>query len=422
MRKKKLSPALVPELQLEPEWAELQLSPDAIIRTTQRFLPLAAALVVLAFVIGYAFSPRFGSEVKRYRLESDLTMAIPDMPVVEPLILKNVTKDVAKKVNDATPFTAHPIAPAAPFFATGSAASIARATDCLAATIFYEAGAEPVSGQMAVVQVVLNRMRHPAYPKSVCGVVFQGHERRTGCQFSYTCDGAMARRPSEAAWQRARGLARSMLNGLVYAPVGLATHYHTDWVLPRWSAQLDKVRVERTHLFFRYLGYWGTPKAFKGRYSANEPTYAKLGWISSAHKSAETPVEPALAPLTTTPLTPMDIARDMPDRVSETVATEDKSKDTFIIYVDPLLDSASLEALGDRACGSRNYCKVLAWADYALLPKGLPIDPSERASMAFSYFRNRSAGVQKALWNCALFPSPNRRSCLPGTHQLADAQ
>src|SRR3546814_109789 len=127
-----------------------------------------------------------------------------------------------------------PIYPAArPFIFSGSPVDLARATDCLAAAQLYEAGDDAV-GERAVAQVVLNRVRHPAFPKTVCGVVFQGQERATGCQFTFTCDGALARAPTQAAWERARDIARSALAGKVYRPVGYATHYHTDWVGPYW--------------------------------------------------------------------------------------------------------------------------------------------------------------------------------------------
>ncbi|MFT2129823.1 cell wall hydrolase, partial [Staphylococcus epidermidis] len=89
---------------------------------------------------------------------------------------------------------------------------------------------ETLQGQASVAQVILNRMRHPAYPKTVCGVVFQGSERTTGCQFSFTCDGAMGRPPSAEGWARARAVAASALNGFVAADVGMATHYHANYV------------------------------------------------------------------------------------------------------------------------------------------------------------------------------------------------
>jgi hypothetical protein len=414
------------DLILEDDWSELQLTSQLIFKTVERFFIFALGFVLLAFVFGLSIGPQLAAT--RFFQSSGLTVAIPPLPIVEPLMLKNVTKDAAKQINDQTPFTSKPVSAAAPFFLPGSVDSFERATDCLAATIFYEAGAEPISGQMAVVQVVLNRVRHPAYPKTVCGVVFQGQERRTGCQFSFTCDGSMARRPSDAAWQRARVLSAAMLKGLVYGPVGLATHYHTDWVLPAWSAQLDKVRVERTHLFFRYTGYWGTPAAFHGRYGGNEPSFAKLATLSSAHRIGlplETrDVTDVVAPeAADTVLTPLDaelnLARTMPERVSESMPGQDdtataKGKDIFIIYVDPLLEPDSLSALGARACGALKSCKVLAWTDTALMPRGLPLDRQERTSMAYSYVRSGS-GANKSRWNCSIFPRANKGDCLAGT-------
>jgi spore germination cell wall hydrolase CwlJ-like protein len=406
--------ALVPEQQplvamALDEDGELQLSRAWIVERAERFAPLAAGLMLFAFAGGYLAShglPGFGA---RY----SLSVAIPPLPVVEPLTLRDVSKAEARRINEAVAITVDPVRPAAPFFASGTPESVARATDCLAATIYYEAGAEPVAGQMAVAQVVLNRVRHPAYPKSVCGVVFQGSERRTGCQFSYTCDGAMNRHPGEAAWSHVRNLARAMLNGVTYTPVGLATHYHTDWVSPAWSAKLDKVRVERTHLFFRYNGYWGSPAAFHGRYTGDEARQARLAALSPGHRAAGEaenivgPIEEDLELLKATQgIVPDHVSEALPD---EAAAADTKGKNVFIIYVDPLLDAESLTALGARACGDRKRCKVLAWADTALMPKGLPLEPQERAAMAFSYIRE--PGSSRARWNCALFPREQKRDC-----------
>ena len=209
-----------------------------------------------------------------------------NVPVIEPVALRTVSLDRAKQINDATPFVKGKVPSALPFHFKGSTLDKQRAEACLTTAIFYEAGAETAHGQMAVAQVILNRMRHPAFPKSICGVVFQGSERRTGCQFSFTCDGAMARVPSPAGWGRATAVAHAMLSGTVYPPVGIATHYHTDWVIPAWSAKLDKVRAEGTHLFFRWAGYWGTPKAFRGVHAGTEPIIAKMALISPAHQGA----------------------------------------------------------------------------------------------------------------------------------------
>ena len=146
-----------------------------------------------------------------------------------------------------------------------------RALNCLTSAIYYEAGNEPGDGQRAVAQVVLNRVRHPAWPNSVCGVVYQGSERIDArCQFSFSCDGAMARIPNSASWIRARRVAEAALSGTVYAPVGLATHYHTLAVHPVWADSLTPVAVIGAHIFYRWRGMNGTPRAFVARYSGFE--------------------------------------------------------------------------------------------------------------------------------------------------------
>jgi len=163
---------------------------------------------------------------------------------------------------------------ARPFFAAGSALDRARAEQCLAMAVYYEAATEPDEGQRAVAQVVLNRVAHPAFPNTVCGVVFQGSERTTGCQFTFTCDGSLARRPAAFWWDRARRVARAALAGAVYAPVGLATHYHTLQVHPAWDDGVITVATIGAHRFFRLPGPAGQPVAFRAAYSGGEPEAA----------------------------------------------------------------------------------------------------------------------------------------------------
>jgi hypothetical protein len=146
-----------------------------------------------------------------------------------------------------------------------------RSLDCLTTAIYYEAASESEDGQRAVAQVVLNRVRHPTYPNSVCGVVYQGSERSTGCQFSFTCDGSLARTPSAEGWARARRIAAAALAGSVYVPVGLATHYHTYRVFPHWASSLTKSAVIGAHIFYRWNGRWGGPAAFRQAYAGIEP-------------------------------------------------------------------------------------------------------------------------------------------------------
>jgi spore germination cell wall hydrolase CwlJ-like protein len=146
-----------------------------------------------------------------------------------------------------------------------------RALNCLTNAIYYEAANEPDDGQRAVAQVVLNRVRHPLWPGSVCGVVYQGTERTDmRCQFTFSCDGSMARFPVADKWMRARRVAARALAGDVFAPVGMATYYHTLAVRPTWSSSLDPVAVVGAHIFYRMRGSNGTPQAFLMRYTGRE--------------------------------------------------------------------------------------------------------------------------------------------------------
>jgi spore germination cell wall hydrolase CwlJ-like protein len=164
------------------------------------------------------------------------------------------------------------IAAAAPFSVESSEADDqARSLECLAKTIYYEARSETEDGQRAVAQVVLNRVRHPAYPNSVCGVVYQGSHLRTGCQFTFTCDGSLRYGTFGPSWDRARRLAAEALSGEVYGPVGTATHYHTTAILPYWASSLTRSAVVGAHVFYRWRGRQGLPEAFTQRYAGTEP-------------------------------------------------------------------------------------------------------------------------------------------------------
>ena len=149
-----------------------------------------------------------------------------------------------------------------------------RAEQCLTAAIYYEAASEPDDGQRAVAQVILNRVAHASYPNTVCGVVYQGSERSTGCQFSFTCDGSLARVPSRFFWGRARNVALAALSGYVYTPIGLATHYHTFAVHPYWDATMLNVANIGAHRFFRMPGRAGEALAYRFVYAGGEPMAA----------------------------------------------------------------------------------------------------------------------------------------------------
>jgi spore germination cell wall hydrolase CwlJ-like protein len=148
----------------------------------------------------------------------------------------------------------------------------ARAIDCLTAAVYYEARSQSDEGQRAVAQVVLNRVRDRAFPDSVCGVVYQGSMRRTGCQFSFTCDGSMAFRRDPASWAHARDIAVAALSGQVFAPIGSATFYHADYVLPWWASSMDRVATIGAHIFYRWRGGLEGALANSQNYSGLEPS------------------------------------------------------------------------------------------------------------------------------------------------------
>ncbi|HYI64238.1 MAG TPA: cell wall hydrolase [Allosphingosinicella sp.] len=169
---------------------------------------------------------------------------------------------------------AHASEAAEPFVASRDPAMRERSLECLAQAVYYEARGESDDGQRAVAQVVLNRVRHPAYPNSVCGVVYQGSGRSTGCQFSFTCDGSMNAGIEPYAWDRARRIADAALAGAVYRPVGLATNYHTTAINPYWAPSLVPQTVVSAHIFYRRPGGSGTADAFNQAPSEDEPDAA----------------------------------------------------------------------------------------------------------------------------------------------------
>ncbi len=205
----------------------------------------------------------------------------------------------AQALNDAIPFASGPVETALPFSITDtSMTNSEKALRCMTQAVYYEAGFEPVAGRYAVAQVILNRMRHPAFPKSVCGVIYQG-SHRPGCQFSFACDGSLLRAPGAKAWAEARMVAEKVLSGTVTSAVGMATHYHANYVSPYWAPKLHKINQMGAHIFYRWPGNWGRRVAFNGIYRGGEyiPAVSSLanmnagtdGELTDAMLVADTP-------------------------------------------------------------------------------------------------------------------------------------
>jgi len=337
--------------------------------------------------------------------------AVPDLPATgeDTVILSQLAADDAQARNAAVGFAAAGPGKATPFSFRGSSADRARARDCLALAGMAEAGGGD-GDQRAVMQVILNRVRHPAFAKTVCGVVFEGSQRPTGCQFSFTCDGSLARRYSDAAWRAARARADEMLAGAIDATVGNATHFHANYVYPWWSDKLDKVAQVGPHIFFRWRGFWGTRNALSARYGGGEPDPLRLQ-------------ETALTVATANPLPTLmqggeavrSITTEMVNQTTEGGDATPSSPGAGIHFV-LVSPSDAPAALVDKArslCGSEGYCRVQGWSDANNIPAKLPLTEEARRSVRFSFVSASANAAEAIFFDCRTFPAPDVGTCLP---------
>ncbi len=138
------------------------------------------------------------------------------------------------------------------FGGLGELAFQKRERRCMTTALYFEARSEPEAGQIAVGQVVMNRVRSPDYPDTICGVVYQGSNRRTGCQFSFTCDGKVDKPTNRVQWERSKRLANQVLEGRVWLKsIGHATHYHATYVKPAWRRKMARVKQIGRHIFYK---------------------------------------------------------------------------------------------------------------------------------------------------------------------------
>ena len=269
--------------------AQLKLRAAAVARAHPRE---TIGLGVLGFAIAAVLG---GAAVSQPGVAGPESGVAPPAP--PPLLIRQLAPEQALQVNQEIPVASGPNPAAQPFKFKGNDVARSQALECLASAVYYEAGSQDDNGERAVAQVVLNRVRHPAFPASVCGVVYQGSTRPTGCQFTFTCDGSMDRRPDAQGWKRANRIAEAALSGSVYAPVGYATHYHANYVVPYWASTLAKNAVVGAHIFYRWTGGWGQPAAFAKVYAGTEPNAGLLrnAALSAVHVTAGSPSSVAQA-------------------------------------------------------------------------------------------------------------------------------
>lgn len=375
---------------------------------------LASAVILAIFLVWQAWrgAPPAGPSPAPAKLE-DLPARPEDIEAHGPLARSVLEPDDARRKNATVAFAEGPIGIARPFFFEGSDEDRARALKCLTAAVLYEAGDDTV-GQAAVAQVVLNRVRHAAFPRTICGVVYQGSERRTGCQFTFTCDGSLGRVLPEAAWRRARAVAERALAGRVDETVGLATHYHTDWVYPYWSPELRKLAKVGTHLFFGWPGSWGGARAFARQYRGNEvaagpadlalpgsPESLAEGTLGASPGILGLPLPPAQLPagMGKVPLYGNKLRLVRPDGRG------------FGLLVAPGAAAAKLVSAALALCEKPGSCEVAAWSNEDDIPGEYPIPAGARGTMVFEYVRGGS-GKGSLRFDCSRFPNKDPQLCL----------
>jgi spore germination cell wall hydrolase CwlJ-like protein len=391
---------------------------------------ITAALAGIGLMRG-AVAPVAGRAAPQRRtVAPPPTLPATPPPPVQPTVLADLTTDQARLSNAAVPYAAGKPPVPTHFVYTGSALDRDSALTCLAAAALYEAG-DDKSGEQAVAQVVLNRLRHPAFPKTVCGVVFQGSDRSTGCQFTFTCDGALDRPVRPEAWRRARAIADAALSGFVDAAVGTATHYHTDWVVPYWRDTLTKVAKVGTQIFYRWPGAWGGPRAFAGQPQPFERLDPRLVSLAGP---GHTPIasEAGTIPVPSAAALPLDTVNGepAPEPAAATVAVPgvshaalrgsvvrlaDNEAGQFVLQLESSAPAAGYAETARALCRDHPDCLVFGWLNRERMPRRLPILPLGLQGMTFMYRKNSLLHSELPYWNCRQKPRDDAGQCLPGT-------
>ena len=404
---------------------------------------VVAVLLIVLLVSGLVFAARSWTSARVHRpaavpsITKTQLSSVPTAPppIVEPTVYAAITPDAARASNALVAIAKGKIAPARPFTFTGTPADRSTALTCLTAAVLYEAGDDP-EGERAVAQVVLNRLRHPVFPKTVCGVIFQGADRKTGCQFTFACDGSIDRPPNPDAWKRAKAIADAALSGTVFKPVGTATHYHTDWVVPYWRDTLTKIAIVHTQIFYRWPGAWGLPPAFVGIAQAPEQLDPRLVALADPVPLSIDPATLSAAPGAIAapgggnapgllPGNPGEIAIDGVPKSAlkgNIVRLKDEQHARYVLQLDRTAFPGSYAIVGYTICADKLDCEVLGWTLPSDLPRAfLPVPPSQMQGLAFLYEKHAARGAPQMQWNCRQMPRANPAECLPGTASTTPA-
>lgn len=293
---------------------------------------------------------------------------------------------------------------AEPFHYQGTPVSRARAAECLAAAAWYEVGNDPV-GQRAVIQTVVNRVNHPSFPNSICGVIFQGSELPTGCQFTFTCDGSLNRRhPSAAAWRHALELSEAALDGFVEQRVGTATHYHASYVAPWWSRKLERLSSVGPHIFYRWAGAKGAYRQQK--HLGTEQDYSALV-LKSGERSKG--LEPAGTQSSDRLVNSIDTA--IPEAVPATAAMSPGRAIYLVLNENEASGRWALAAM--KSCKGHHDCQVFGYGNGEDIRRNQARGTQERDRPIFLFVRDATSAMTVALWDCQRIERPRKSECLP---------
>ncbi|WP_246449878.1 cell wall hydrolase [Qipengyuania soli] len=351
----------------------------------------------------------------------DVSARMPPRPDVAKLLRQSASKLATGAASDplgigSVGAIANLAASAAanPFYFAGSTTDLGRATECLAMAAWYEAG-DNREDQRSVMQVVLNRVAHPAFPNSVCGVVFQGSQLSTGCQFTFTCDGSLQRRrPSAAALARARQAALAALEGSTYAPVAQATHYHADYVRPWWAGSMLQLAKVGRHIFYRLPGRGGVLPSRQG-VAGGEQDFVYLVARSNKPGEAGTPGEVGEAAGPT-----IEYATSFAMGDAAPAAAPRVVSNAEFLQLDPGSANGRWAISAMARCQGKVNCQVLGYGDAGALEASRSRPSSQRERPLFLFLRDGSSGMDVALWDCQRVSRPDASQCLPASGPQLD--
>lgn len=365
-------------------------------------------LVLAAIFVPFSLSGQVSLD-SRAAARPSVEERLPERPDVARM-LRHASKALAPAGGAITAGSLAGLAASAaanPFHFAGSTTDLGRATECLAMAAWYEAG-DNTEHQRSVMQVILNRVAHPSYPNSVCGVVFQGSQLSTGCQFTFTCDGSLQRRrPSGTALARARQTALAALEGATYGPVAQATHYHADYVQPWWSASMLQLAKVGRHIFYRLPGRQGVLPSRAGA-SPGELDFVSLVARSNQPGAGSMDLVAGVTASDASALVP-EVASSMPPPA----ATRRVASNAQLLQFDPSSPSGRWAVTALARCQGKAVCQVLGYGDAASIDANGAVLPEQRDRPLFLFVRDGTSGMDIALWDCRRVSRPDSSQCLP---------